>query len=146
MKKRPKINSRKIVFGLLCLNCFTISFNVAAIEAAIPSIAADLNLQAFAVAKGIPAYPIPYGLGALIYAPLARYISFRMLLVYSMALFAVSNFLCAQATNIDFFFLPRLLTGIAGAGAIPLGLILIGKMFRKEIRGRLIGIFFGCSS
>jgi predicted MFS family arabinose efflux permease len=129
----------------LCLNCFTISFNVAAIEAAIPSIAADLNLQAFVVAKVIPAYLIPYGLGALIYAPLARYVNFRMLLVYSMAIFAASNFLCAQARDISFFFLPRLLTGIAGAGAIPLGLILIGKMFRKEIRGRLVGLFFGCS-
>lgn len=139
------VSLKQFVFGLLCLNCFTISFNVAAIEAAIPSIAVDLNLPAFVVAKVIPAYLIPYGLGALIYAPLARYINFRKLLVFSMAIFAVSNFICAQAQNIGFFFLPRLLTGIAGAGAIPLGLILIGKMFRKEVRGRLVGLFFGFS-
>lgn len=139
------VSPKHFVFGLLCLNCFTISFNVAAIEAAIPSIAADLHLPPFSVANIIPAYLIPYGLGALIYAPLARYVNFRMLIVYSMGIFAVSNFLCAQAQDMGFFYLPRLLTGIAGSAAIPLGLILIGKMFRKEVRGRLVGLFFGFS-
>ncbi|HOD12309.1 MAG TPA: MFS transporter [Candidatus Omnitrophota bacterium] len=145
MKKRQEIRNRKFVFGLLCLNCFTISFNVAAIEAAIPSIARDLQLPIFAVSRIIPAYLIPYGLGALIYAPLARYINFRMLMTVTMAVFAVSNFLCAQATDVGYFFLPRLLTGIVGSAAIPLGLILIGKMFEKDVRGRLVGLFFGFS-
>jgi len=129
----------------LCLNCFTISFNVAAIEAAIPSIAVDLNLPIFLVSRIIPAYLIPYGLGALIYAPLAKFVSFRLLMVLTMAVFAVSNFACAHATNMGYFFIPRLLTGIAGSAAIPLGLILIGKMFDKNVRGRMVGLFFGCS-
>jgi predicted MFS family arabinose efflux permease len=145
LKKRPKIDNRKIVFGLLCLNCFTISFNVAAIEAAIPSIASDLNLSALVVSNIIPSYLIPYGLGALIYAPLARFINYRFIMVVTMALFAVSNFICAQAHDMGFFFMPRLLTGLAGSAAIPLGLILIGKMFEKNVRGRLVGLFFGCS-
>lgn len=118
---------------------------MAAIEAAIPSIASDLNLGAFLTAKIIPAYLIPYGLGALIYAPLARYVNFRSIMVITMAIFAVSNFVCAQACDMGFFFLPRLLTGLAGSASIPLGLILIGKMFEKNVRGRLVGLFFGCS-
>ncbi len=142
---RTRLGSRGFVFGLLCLNCFTISFNVAAIEAAIPSIAADLNLSALVVSNIIPSYLIPYGLGALIYAPLARYVSFRFIMVATMVIFAVSNFVCAQAYNMGFFFLPRLLTGLAGSAAIPLGLILIGKMFERNMRGRLVGLFFGCS-
>jgi len=129
----------------LCLNCFTISFNVAAIEAAIPSIASDLHLSALVVSNIIPSYLIPYGLGALIYAPLARYINFRFIMIMTMMIFSISNFVCAQAHDMGFFFLPRLLTGLAGSAAIPLGLILIGKMFRKDIRGRLVGVFFGCS-
>jgi len=145
LKKRLPIDNRKFVFGLLCLNCFTISFNVAAIEAAIPSIAADLNLSALVVSNIIPSYLIPYGLGALIYAPLARYMNFRLIMVMTMMIFSISNFVCAQAYDMGFFFLPRLLTGLAGSAAIPLGLILIGKMFEKNVRGRLVGVFFGCS-
>ena len=118
---------------------------MAAIEAAIPSIAVDLNLSALVVSNIIPSYLIPYGLGALIYAPLARYVSFRFIMVATMAIFAVSNFVCAQAYDMGFFFLPRLLTGLAGSASIPLGLILIGKMFEKNVRGRLVGLFFGCS-
>ena len=139
------VSPKQFIFGLLCLNCFTISFNVAAIEAAIPSIAKDLDLSALVVSNIIPSYLIPYGLGALIYAPLARFVSFRFIMASTMAVFALSNFVCAQAQDMGFFFLPRLLTGLAGSAAIPLGLILIGKMFEKNVRGRLVGLFFGCS-
>ena len=54
-------SDKKIIFVLLCLGCVTISFNVAAIAAAIPAISSDLSLPALAVARIIPFYMIPYG-------------------------------------------------------------------------------------
>ncbi|MDP8264866.1 MAG: MFS transporter [Candidatus Aceula lacicola] len=145
MRKRQAINIRKIVYGLLCLNCITISFNVAAIAAAVPGIAANLHLPDFLVSRIIPAYMIPYGIGALLYAPLARYFSFRLVMAASIGLYALGSLLCAQITSIDHFVIARILCGVAGAGVIPLGLIIIGKMFEKKVRGRLVGLFFGCS-
>ncbi|MDP8265689.1 MAG: MFS transporter [Candidatus Aceula meridiana] len=121
------------------------SFNVAAIAAAVPAIAADLHLPDFLVSRVIPAYMIPYGIGALLYAPLARRLSFRVIMASTMGLYAVSSLLCARIELINHFFLARVATGITGAAVIPLGLLLIGKMFEKGVRGRLVGLFFGCS-
>ena len=35
--------------------------------------------------------------------------------------------------------------GVSAASAIPLGVMLIGDFFPKEIRGRLVGVFFSCA-
>jgi len=88
---------------------------------------------------------IPYGVSALLYAPLARNISPRALMGVTMLLFAATNVLCAGVGDIRHFFLFRCLMGIVSAGVVPLGLILIGKIFDKEIRGRMLGLFFSCS-
>ncbi|MCD4781383.1 MAG: MFS transporter [Candidatus Omnitrophica bacterium] len=139
------IPEKKVVFGLLCLGCVTISFNVAALIAAIPLIGQDLDLLDINVARIIPFYMIPYGLGALIYAPLTRYYSYRRLLLTSMAFYSLAALFCAQTTLIDYMLLGRVFMGISGAGAIPIGLMLIGQLYSGHIRGRLVGLFFGCS-
>jgi len=140
-----KISNRKVVFSLLCLSCITISFNVAAIAAAVPAIAADLHLPDFLVSRIIPSYMIPYGVGALLYAPLARRLSFRVIMASTMGLYAVSSLFCARIELINHFFLARIAAGITGAAVIPLGLLIIGNIFEKGTRGRLVGLFFGCS-
>lgn len=139
------ISDRRIVYILLCLGCVTISFNVAAIAAAIPAISSDLNLSQFLVSKIIPFYMVSYGLGALIYAPLTSWISYRLLLGIPLGLYSIASLYCASINSIWLFFAGRVAMGISGASAIPLGLIIIGQLFDKEVRGRLVGLFFGCS-
>jgi len=136
---------KKIIYTLLCLGCFTISFNVAAITAAIPIISLDLGLADFLVAKIIPYYLIPYGVGALLYAPLTRFFSYRSVLGVSMALYAFSSYFCATSSELNSILIGRVCMGVAGASAIPIGLMVIGEFFEKEIRGRLVGAFFGFS-
>lgn len=136
---------KKIVFGLLCLACVTISFNVAAIAAIIPVISKDLDLPPLVIAKMIPYYMIPYGIGALLYAPLTKIISYRRILSVSMVVFSFACFTCARFTRIDHILFSRILMGVSGASVIPLGLMIIGEFFEKSIRGRLVGVFFGCS-
>ncbi len=138
-------NDKKIVFGLICLGCITISFNVAAITAAIPVISKDFNLPDLVVSKMIPFYMIPYGIGALLYAPLTKHFSYRRILSLSMAVFSLACLACAKASSINQMLMARMVMGVAGASAIPLGLMIIGEFFPKSVRGRLVGIFFGCS-
>ena len=88
---------------------------------------------------------IPYGLGALLYAPLAKKISVKTVMFVTMFLFAVTNFYCAVAQTIAPILFLRTLMGVLSASVVPLGLILIGKIFEKDIRGRLVGLFFSCS-
>lgn len=136
---------KKYVYALICFGCLAISFNVAAIAAAVPIISADLSLSDLLVAKIIPYYLIPYGLGALIYAPLTRYISYRWVYCVTMFLFALFCLICGFATHLDLLLIGRVGMGITASSAIPLGLILIGEFFDKEIRGRLVGVFFSCA-
>jgi len=117
---------------------------VAAIAAIVPTIGVDLQLSDLLVAKIIPYYLIPYGIGALIYAPLTRYVSYRIVFISTMALYGVCCYFCVS-TNLNQILLGRAGMGIAGSSAIPLGLMLIGELFSKKIRGRLVGVFFSCA-
>ena len=88
---------------------------------------------------------IPYGIGALIFAPLTRRISYRSALVISMFSYALSNVLCGATHSIKIFFLGSMAMGLAASGTIPLSLMVIGELFEKNIRGRLVGGFFSCA-
>jgi len=138
-------NTKKVVYLLLCLGCVTISFNIAAIAAVIPVISVDLGLTDFEVSRIIPYYLMPYGIGALIYAPLTRFVSYRVVLAASMVVFAVTCFVCGSIESLGYFLAARILMGIAAASAIPLGLMIIGELFEKNVRGRLVGVFFSCA-
>jgi len=138
-------NERKIIYVLLCCGSVTISFSVAAVAAAIPAISSGLKLSDILVSRIIPAYMIPYGVGALIYAPLTKQVSFKQILGVSLAVFVLASFFCAGVTTIGPFLLGRTAMGLGGASVIPLGLILIGQLFERNVRGRLVGMFFSSS-
>lgn len=138
-------SDRKIVYGLICLGNITISFNIAAITAVIPTISLDLGLPDFQIAKIIPYYLIPYGIGALLYAPFTHKFSYRRILGISLTLFALSSFFCGFVSSLHPFLFWRIGMGVTAASAIPLGLMIIGDIFPKEVRGRLVGGFFSCS-
>ena len=125
--------------------CFTISFNLAAIIAVIPTISRELGFSDLAVSKILSYYYLPYGLAALIYAPLTRYFSYARIYFYSMVVYVISSVTCGVTTSLDFLCWARGLMAIAAAGIIPLGLMLIGEFFEKKVRGKLVGFFFGCA-
>ncbi|MEA3226773.1 MAG: MFS transporter, partial [Planctomycetota bacterium] len=127
------------------LGCITISFNIAAIAAVVPVIGIDLGIPDFEASKIIPYYLMPYGIGALIYAPLTRFLTYRTVLATTMALFAITCYVCGSAQTLGSILVARVLMGVTAASAIPLGLMIIGELFAKSIRGRLVGGFFSCA-
>ena len=88
---------------------------------------------------------MPYGIGALIYAPLTRFVTYRAVMASTMMLFAITCFVCGSAQSLGYILVARVLMGITAASAIPLGLMIIGELFEKRIRGRLVGGFFSCA-
>lgn len=139
------ISPKRIAFFFLCLANTTISFNIAAVSAALPSISEGLGLPDLLVAKLVPYYLIPYGLAALIYAPLARKFSVRMILLATMALYGVASVVCGITDRLDVMLAARVIVGLTAAGVIPLALMAIGSIFEKNRRGRFVGLFFSCS-
>lgn len=139
------MGSKKTVFLLLCLANIAISFNFAALAAVIPTISQDLRLTDFMVSQILPFYMIPYGIGALFYAPLARRVTYKWILIGCLIIYALSNLVCVQKISIQMFLGARILMGLAAASIIPLTLILIGSLFPRNIRGRMVGLFFSTS-
>ncbi len=113
--------------------------------AVIPTISLDLKLANLVVAKIIPYYLIPYGIGALIYAPLTKHFSYRRILGFALILYSFFTFYCGSVHSLRYFLFGRIGMGITAACAIPLGLMIIGEFFEKKVRGRLVGLFFSCS-
>ena len=140
----PKADKR-LVFVLLCLANITISFNFAALAAVIPVMSESLGLPAVSVSRILHYYMIPYGLGALIYPPLTRRMTYKAILLGCMFFYTTANFVCGFAVHLPVILLSRIVMGIAAAGIIPLTLMIIGKFFEKEIRGRMVGLFFSTS-
>ncbi len=138
-------NDKKLTFALLCLANITISFNFAALAAAIPLMSRDLIEPTISVSRVLHYYMIPYGLGALIYAPLVRRLSFKSVLTDSLIMYVLSNFICALSHSLSVILTARIVMGLAAAGIVPVTLIVIGKFFEKEVRGRMVGMFFSMS-
>ena len=138
-------HNKKIIYFLLCCGIVTINFNLAAVAAVIPTISADLGLPDFFVSKIITFYLIPYGFGALLFAPLTRVLSYRNTLALSLAVYVGASLFCGLSKDLNHLLIGNVLAGISAAGAIPLGLMVIGELFEKEVRGRLVGLFFSAS-
>ena len=134
---------KKTTFSILCLEGSVLSFNVAAVAALIPSIAADFALSQFVVGKIIWLYMLPYGLAAFFYGPLVRAFDARRVELVCLFLFSLANLMAGISQNITILFIARFLMGLFGASVIPLGLILIAKRVSPQKRGGYLGIFFG---
>lgn len=139
------MNPKTFIIFLICLGNIAISFNTGAVAAAIPLIAADFQTTDFAVARIVPYYMIPYGLGALLYAPLTRFFAYRAILIAAMAVFAIFSLISGMSQSLTAIFAAQIAAGIAAASSTPLGLMMIGDFFEKNVRGRLVGTYFGCS-
>ena len=133
------------IFLIFCLAQITISFNLAAVAAVIPSISRDLGLPDWQVARIIPHYLWAYGLGALIYAPLTRIFSVKQLLASALFVFSLTSLYCGVTQSLSVLLIANLINGCAAASVVPLGLLTIGKLFEKSVRGRAVGLFFSSS-
>jgi len=118
-----------------------LSFNVNAISALIPSIAASFSVLPFVAGRAIWLYMFPYGVFALFYGPLARVFDIKKIKLFCLFLFSLSNLFAGLARNIHTFFIARFFMGVFGASVIPLVLILIAQS-NKEKRGKFVGLFF----
>ncbi|MCC6759412.1 MAG: MFS transporter [Candidatus Omnitrophica bacterium] len=122
-----------------------ISFNFAALAAAVPLMSRGLQQSENVVSQISAYYMIPYGLGALMYAPLARRISLKWILATAMAVYGILNFVCVWCPSITVILSARVVMGLAAACVIPLCLISIGSLFERNVRGRMVGLFFSTS-
>lgn len=134
---------RERLLRVLSAATFTIFFQAFMVAPIIPSLATAFGASPQAVGLIVPAYLIPYGAATLVYGLLADRLGVWRIMATSLAAFAVLTALTATAHSIEQLALWRLLTGIGASGVVPLALVLIGRLFPYERRGRPLGWLFG---
>ncbi|MBI4309596.1 MAG: MFS transporter, partial [Candidatus Omnitrophica bacterium] len=140
----PASNRRWILFFFCCASVL-VSFNISALTAVVPAIGRSLNVPAADAANIISFYLITYGLCALLYAPLASRFSIKFLMAAATLLYAFGNWMCLWTDSLTLILLGRVVAGLGAAAVTPLALMTLGKIFEKDIRGRVLGLFFSSS-
>jgi predicted MFS family arabinose efflux permease len=142
---KEKLRNNKAIFALLWLEGAVISLNTAAVAAVIPAIAKDLGKNSFEIVRIISFYMIPYGITALIYAPLVKRYPIKAIKAASLFIFTLASLIGGLSNSAGQLFLSRAFAGIAASATTPIALILIGELAPKETRGRLVGFFFSAT-
>jgi predicted MFS family arabinose efflux permease len=122
---------------------FIIFFQAYMVAPIIPALSATFGASVQTVGLIVPAYLIPYGIATLLYGLLADRLGIHRVMFASLAAFAVLTALTAIAVSIEQIALWRVLTGLGASGVVPLALVLVGRLFPYEQRGRPLGWLFG---
>ena len=133
----------RVSFFIFCLMFFTVSFGVAAMAALVPSIATYFGVANNYALRLTWLYMLPYGVVALIWAPLTRVVKIKRLFLFTTFGFFLTALLFSLSQTMAQAFVFRFLMGCFGCSFVPLSLITIGKEVTPENKGKYIGTFFG---
>jgi len=136
-------DQRERVLRVLSLATFIIFFQAFMVAPIIPRLSEIFGVSPQEIGLIVPAYLIPYGLATLVYGLLADRLGLWRIMAVSLLAFAALTALTATARSVQELALWRLLTGLGASGVVPLALILVGRLYPYEQRGRPLGWIFG---
>lgn len=139
----PEHRGRERLLRTLAAATFIIFFQAYMVAPIIPALAKTFASSVQTVGLIVPAYLIPYGIATLFYGILADRLGVQRVMFASLIAFVALTALTATATSIEQIALWRVLTGLGASGIVPLALVLVGRLFPYEERGRPLGWLFG---
>jgi predicted MFS family arabinose efflux permease len=134
---------RERLLRMLAAVTFLIFFQAYMVAPIIPALSRTFSTSVQTVALIVPAYLIPYGMATLVYGPLADRFGVSRVISASLTAFTVLTIGTATARSVEKIAAWRLLTGLGASGVVPLALVLVGRLFPYEQRGRPLGWLFG---
>ncbi|WP_341318748.1 MFS transporter [Paraburkholderia sp. IMGN_8] len=134
---------RERLLRMLAAVTFLIFFQAYMVAPIIPALSQTFSTSVQTVALIVPAYLIPYGIATLVYGPLADRFGVSRVISASLTAFTVLTIGTATAKSIEQITAWRILTGLGASGVVPLALVLVGRLFPYEQRGRPLGWLFG---
>ncbi|ODP38054.1 MFS transporter [Sphingomonas turrisvirgatae] len=134
---------RERLLRVLSVATFIIFFQAFMVAPIIPRLAAEFGASPATTGQIVPAYLIPYGVATLVYGLIGDRFGLWRVMAGSLATFAILTVLTATARSIEVIALWRVLTGLGASGVVPLALVLVGRLFPYEQRGRPLGWLFG---
>ncbi len=113
------------------------------VNIAIPTLQNKLNASLSEIQWVINGYALMLCSLILIAGSLGDRFGRKRIFMYGIGLFIFSSFLCSISTSITELAFFRALQGIGGAMMVPGSLSIIDSSFKKDFRGRAIGIWSG---
>ena len=135
----PAEADRERLLRVLAAAAFVIFFQAFMVAPVLPQLAQGFGVLPERVGLIVPAYLIPYGAATLVYGLLADRLGVWRVMAGSLAAFAALTALTATASSVGQLATWRFLTGLGASGVVPLGLVLVGRLFPYERRGRPSG-------
>ena len=139
----PDHHERERLLRMLASATFIIFFQAYMVAPIIPALSSAFSTSVQTVGLVVPAFLIPYGIATLVYGLLADRLGVQRVMFASLAAFTALTALTATATSIGQIALWRIVTGLCASGVVPLALVLVGKLYPYEQRGRPLGWLFG---
>jgi len=100
-------------------------FSIDAYLPAFPGIEAEFGVGRTVLTQSLGAYLAAYALSTLFWGPLADRIGRRLVILFSLMLYAVASAGCAMASDVDTFLFLRILQGLAASGGLVAGRAMI---------------------
>lgn len=139
----PAEADRERLLRVLAAAAFVIFFQAFMVAPILPQLAQGFGVSPERLGLIVPAYLIPYGAATLVYGLLADRLGVWRVMAGSLAAFAALTALTATASSVGQLAMWRFMTGLGASGVVPLGLVLVGRLFPYERRGRPLGWLFG---
>lgn len=143
LRTQPSDDQRENLLRVLSFTTFVIFFQAFMVAPLIPRLSQAFSVSPQEIGLIVPAYLIPYGVATLLCGLLADRFGVWRIMATSLLAFAVLTALTATARSAHELALWRLLTGLGASGVVPLALVLVGRLYPYEKRGRPLGWIFG---
>jgi EmrB/QacA subfamily drug resistance transporter len=136
----PGSTSELIVLLVSTMAAFLFSFMGSAVNIALPSIAAELSLDAVTLGWISTAYLLASATSLVPLGRLADIHGRKRIFVYGVLIYTISALLCGSAGSAAMLISFRVLQGIGGAMTVSTSVAIISSVFPANERGKALGI------
>ena len=128
------------ILVVVCAAIFISVLNASIVNVVLPTIGADLLVDAALLGWVITAYSLVYAVAIPFYGRLADLYGARRFFIAGQGVFAVGSLLCALAPSFSLLLVARVIQAGGGAAVPGLGIALAARAFPPHQRGTVLGI------
>ena len=128
------------ILVVVCAAIFMSVLNASIVNVVLPTIGADLDVDAALLGWVITAYSLVYAVAIPFYGRLADLYGARWFFIAGQGVFALGSLLCALAPSFPLLLVARVIQAGGGAAVPGLGIALAARAFPPSQRGTVLGI------
>jgi Arabinose efflux permease len=128
---------------VLALGNFAIGTEAFMIAGVLPAIAQELHVSLSSAGQLVTVFSLAYAIGSPVLAMFTGQVERRKLLVTSILLFALANFLCGLTSHYGTLVLGRVIAAIGAGLFVPATSTTAAGLVAPELRGRALAVVIG---